>query len=108
MLTLLAEVLREPAFDAKEFEQLRASGSRASSSRRSEPPRSPSPPQTQLRPYPKGDIRYVETVDESDRRPQGRDARADAALPPRLLRRAAGELAVVGDFDAAALDEAGR
>ena len=65
MLTLLAEVLRQPAFDAKELEQLRAERLAGLEQQRSEPSAIAFTAfQKLLKPYPKGDIRYVDSVDE--------------------------------------------
>ncbi len=65
-LALAAEVLRQPRFDAAEFEQLRTQSITELEGRRSEP-------QALLgermarhgNPYPKGDVRYTPTLDES-------------------------------------------
>jgi zinc protease len=64
--TLLAEVLREPAFDPKEMEQLRTEWLAGMEQQRSEPSALAfNQFQRHLKPYPRGDVRYVETVDES-------------------------------------------
>jgi zinc protease len=65
VLQLLAEVLREPAFPAAEFEALRQENITRLDSSRSEPQAiALQNEQRRLHPYPKGDVRYVETIEE--------------------------------------------
>ena len=65
VLTLMTEVLREPAFDAKELEQLRAERLAGLEQQRSDPSTiAVTAFQKHLNPYPKGDIRYVDSIDE--------------------------------------------
>ena len=105
VMTLLAEVLRQPAFDAKELEQLRAEALAGMEQQRSEPTTIASTAfQKLLRPYPKGDIRYVDSIDEGV-------ANVKAVTREQLQRfhreyfgAQPAQLAVVGDFDAAALE----
>ena len=61
VLALVAEVLREPAFDPKELEQLRAEMARGyrAAAQRSVGARLHRSSSRHLKPYPKGDIRYV-------------------------------------------------
>jgi zinc protease len=105
VMALIAEVLREPAFDAKELEQLRSERLAGLEQQRSEPTTIAGTAfQKTLKPYPKGDIRYVESVDEGV-------ADIKAVTREQLQRfhrdffgAQPAQLAVVGDFDAAALE----
>jgi zinc protease len=106
VLALVAEVLREPAFDPKEIEQLRAEWLAGMEQQRSEPSALAFTQfQRHLKPYPRGDIRYVETVDEGI-------ASVKAVTREQMLRfhhdffgAQPAQVAVVGDFDAAALEK---
>ena len=99
-LTLLGEVLRNPTFDAKEFEELRRQNLANLEEQKSDP-------QTlaftsfsrYLAPYPKGDPRYIPTIDESVA--DYTSASVDDAKRFYLEYYGAsdGEIAVVGDFD---------
>jgi zinc protease len=65
VLQLVAEILREPAFPASEFEALRQEQITHLDAQRSEPQAISFRKQAQLtHPYPKGDFRYVPTVEE--------------------------------------------
>jgi len=99
-LKLLGEVLREPSFPEKEFEELKREDLAQFEESRSEPTSQGSIAyQRYLNPYPKGDPRYVSTVDEQV-------ADYSAATLDQVRRfyaefygASTGELAVVGDFD---------
>jgi zinc protease len=105
-LALVAEVLREPAFDEKEFTLLREELLADLEADRSEPG-------TQgriawrraLSPYPKGHPYYVASLDE-----QLEDVKAVTLEQVRAFHRefygaSQGEVAAVGDFDPAALQK---
>ena len=104
VMSLVAEILRQPSFDPKEFEQLRTE-SLAQTEAQSKEPNTLAGMEfsRHLAPYPKGDPRYQSTVEEqladlkSVTREQAMQFHKDfyGAQPA--------ELAVVGDFDAAAL-----
>ena len=104
-LSLLAEVLREPAFDAKELEQLRAERLAGLEQQRSEPSAIAFTAfQKLLKPYPKGDIRYVDSVDEGV-------ADIKAVTREQMLKfhrdffgAQPAQFAAVGDFDADKLE----
>lgn len=66
VMQLVAEILREPSFPADEFDQLKRQNLAAVEEQKSEP--------TQiaftafgrhLSPYPKGDVRYISTAEET-------------------------------------------
>src|SRR6185436_8909585 len=64
-LALLGEVLRDPKFDPKELEELRTERLAGIEQQRSEPSTIAFTAfQKLLKPYPKGDIRYVDSIDE--------------------------------------------
>jgi len=101
VLRLVAEVLRSPSFPEKELETLRQENLAAIEEQKSDPNAIGETTYSRhMNPYPKGDVRYVETPDE---------ALADyktAALPDvkkfyaDYYGASRAELAVVGDFDA--------
>jgi zinc protease len=101
-LRLIGEVLREPAFDGRELEELRRENLASIEQNRSEPTALGSNAyQRYLNPWPKGDPRYVATFDEQV-------ADYTAATLDEVRRFYAenygasnGELVVVGDFDPA-------
>jgi len=65
VLELALEVLREPAFPAAELETLRQQALSGIEGQKAEPQAIVSRAlQSHLNPYPKGDVRYVPTVDE--------------------------------------------
>ncbi len=103
-LRLVGQSLREPALDAKEFELLRSDQLAQLDDQRSEPTALGSIAyQRLLNPHAKGHPLYIQTIDE-----QGAELRALTADDVRRFHRdfygaSAGELAVVGDFDRAAI-----
>jgi zinc protease len=102
VLRLAAEILREPAFPEKEFEELRQENLAGIEQQRSEPDAVGSNVfQRHMNPYPKGDVRYVETLDES------LEAYTTATLAESrkfygdYFGASNGQIAVVGDCDEA-------
>jgi zinc protease len=102
VLRLLGEVLREPAFDPREFDELRQQRLAALEENRSDPQALAfTALQRYLSPYPKGDPRYVATIDE--------DIAELTAVTVEDVRRFYAEtygagnaqLAIVGDVDPA-------
>jgi zinc protease len=104
VMKLVAEVLREPSFDAKEFALLQQERLASLESQRSEP-------NTQGRiafaratsPYPKGHPYYADTLDESLEGIKGTTLEQVRAFHRDFYGASQGELAAVGDFDAEAL-----
>jgi len=100
-LDLIAQILREPAFDTSEFRTLKQENLAAIEAQRSEPTALGFLAfQRQLRSYPRGDPRHVATLDE-----QTEDyTNATIDQVRRFYRDFYGasnaEIAVVGDFDA--------
>lgn len=65
VIRLVAEVLREPSFPSSEFDQLKQERLASLESARSEPQAiSAVALRRHLNPYPKGDVRYVPTIEE--------------------------------------------
>jgi zinc protease len=105
-LRLVAEVLREPAFPADEFEQLRQQRLAGLEQARSEPQAvGQLELQRHLRPYPKGDVRYVSTVAESIDEVKAVTLDEAKRFYSDFYGASNGELAVVGDFDAAEISK---
>jgi zinc protease len=106
VLTLLTEVLREPAFDPKELEQLRAEWLAGMEQQRSDPSALGfNQFQRLLKPYPRGDIRYVESIEEGIA-----DVKAVTREQVQRFHRdffgaQPAQVAVVGDFDPAAIEK---
>jgi zinc protease len=103
VLTLVTEVLREPAFDAKELEQLRAERLAGVEQQRSEPTALGfTAYQKKMKPYPKGDIRYVDSIDEAVANIKTVTRAQLQAFHRDFYGAQPAQMAVVGDFDAPA------
>ncbi len=99
---LAAEVLREPAFPEKEFEELRQENLAAIEQERSEPNSVGSNFfERHMNPYPKGDVRYVETLEESLESYKAATLGEARKFYGEYYGSSNGQLAVVGDFDEA-------
>ena len=105
VLRLGAEILREPAFPEKEFEELRQENLAAIEQQKSEPNAlAPNAFQKHMNPYPKGDVRYVESLDEALASYKAATLEEAKAFYSGFYGASTGELAVVGDFDAAQVE----
>ncbi len=101
-LRLLGEVLREPSFPEKEFEELKREDLAQFEQNRSEPTSQGSIAyQRYLSPYPKGDPRYVSTMDEQVADYSAATLEDVRRFYAEFYGASNGELAVVGDFDPA-------
>ena len=104
VLTLAAEILREPSFPAPEFEQLKREIAASLEETRTDPDSMAERELARLdNPYPAGDVRYQPTLDEelaSYDKAKLDDVRRFHA---QFAGGAAAELAIVGDFDADAV-----
>jgi zinc protease len=100
VIRLVAEVLREPAFPANEFEQLKQEELAAIEQQRSEPL---AIGQTEFRryisPYPKGHPNYVTTPDEDVAELKAITLDDVKKFYADFYGASTGELAVIGDFD---------
>jgi zinc protease len=100
----VSEVLRQPSFDPKEFEQLRTEMLARFEAQTKEPTLLAGTEFSRhLAPYPKGDVRYQPTPDEqlADIKSVTRDQAVQ--FYKDFYGAQPAELSVVGDFDAAAL-----
>lgn len=101
-LRLVSEVLREPRFDPKEFEQLKQERLASLEEQKPEPMVQASIAfQRTLRPYPKGHPRYAETIDEQIANVTATTLDDLKRFHAEFFGVGGGELAVIGDFDAA-------
>ena len=101
-MALLAEVLEQPAFDAKEFEELVRSNASLLEAGRSEPQvQAILAAQRRLNPVPKGSPLYQATMDEQLADLKAAKVEELKAFHARFYGAAAATVAVVGDFDAA-------
>lgn len=102
VLRLVAEILREPSFPADEFEQLRQQRLAGLEQAKSEPQAIGSQAlQRHLRPYPKGDVRYISTTDESIADVKAATIDDARTFHADFYGASNGEMSVVGDYDAA-------
>jgi zinc protease len=100
VLEILRQVLREPLLPADQFEVLKL-GRVANLEQTLTEPASLAPRllQRELNPYPKEDIRYVPTIEESIARLRNATHDQIAKLHREYLSSQAGELTIIGDFD---------
>ena len=102
VLQLLASVLREPAFDAKEFEELRHENLASLEQQRSDPIALGSQAYNRTTsPWPKGHPRATPTFDESVADYTAVQLTEARSFYAQFLGGSSGELAIVGDFDPA-------
>ncbi len=101
-LTLVAEVLREPAFDAKEFAQLQQESLASLENARTQPESvgGRAYQRTLSAHYPKGHPYYVPTLEEEVEATQKTTLEEVRAFHRDFYGASQGELAAVGDFDA--------
>jgi zinc protease len=102
----VSEVLREPAFDAKELEQLRTEWLASMEQQRSDPSALAFTAfQKHLKPYPANDIRYVESIDESIATTKAVTRDQMVRFHQTFFGAQPAQMAVVGDFDAAEIQK---
>jgi zinc protease len=101
LMRLIAEILREPAFPASEFEQLKLQALTNIESRRSEPNAvALNALYRHLNVHPKGDVRYVGTFDEQIAGYKAVTLDEVKAFHTDFYGASNGQLTIVGDFDA--------
>jgi zinc protease len=99
-IQLLGEILREPAFPAAEFDAMKRRSRAQSEMMRTEPTLLAANRLSRaLSPYPPADVRYVPTPEESEKRLESVTLAQVKEIYDTQLGAAAGELAIVGDFD---------
>ena len=100
VLEILRQVLREPLLPAAEFEIMKAERLAGMEQMKTEPAMlAPRLLQRTLSPYPKDDVRYQPTIEESIVRLQAATYAQIAQLYREYLGSQQGELTIVGDFD---------
>ncbi|PWU15536.1 MAG: insulinase family protein [Verrucomicrobia bacterium] len=100
VIEILGQVLREPALPAEEFDVLKNERLAFLQQMRTEPAMlGPRLLQRELNTYPRDDVRYVTTIDESIERLKDTKYEQVAQLYREYLGSQAGELTIVGDFD---------
>ena len=106
VLDVVREMLREPGFDAKEFELLRSQTIAELESQLQEPQVLAMRDVTRsLNPYERGDIRYDATVEEELQDIKALKLEEVQSLHANFLSGSQGEVSVVGDFDPAEVQE---
>ena len=101
VLRLVAEILREPAFPQNEFDLLKQETLTNFENNRSEPTSvAITAANTHFNRYPKGDIRYAGSLDETIAEVKALTLDQVKAFHKDFYGASNGELAVVGDFDA--------
>ena len=100
VLDLVAEILREPSFPADEFDQLKQEALAGLERSKSEPAAIASRAmQRHLSPYPKDDIRYVETIEEAIDNTKNVTLAQVKDFHKSFYGASYGEVAIVGDFE---------
>ena len=101
-LKLVEEVLRQPSFPADEFEVLKRETLTDLEKSKIEPTALAfTAMRRSLSPYPKGDVRYVPTIDEDIEQTKAATLEQVKDLYAKQVGGTVGELAVVGDFNPA-------
>ncbi len=105
-LALAADVLRNPSFPDSEFEQLKLQALTGLEASRREPGNIAAMAMAQhFDPWPRGHPLHVQSLDESIARTKAVQLDAVRAFHRDFYGSAAGEIAIVGDFDAAAVKQ---
>ncbi|MBA3975817.1 MAG: insulinase family protein [Candidatus Solibacter sp.] len=100
VLDLVAEVLKEPAFPENEFENLRQAQLAAMEGQKSEPQAlAMIELQRKMAPYAKGDVRYVDTIDESIADLKAAKLDDLKAFYKDFYGASNGEAVIIGDFE---------
>ncbi len=100
VMRLAAEVLREPSFPAEEFDQLKRQTLASIEEQKSEPIQIAFTAfNRHLSPYPKGDIRYVRTTDETIADLNAATLDAAKQFYKDFYGASDATLSVIGDFD---------
>ncbi len=101
VINIVAEILKEPSFPENEFETLKLQNITGLESGRSEPTQvAIRAMQRHFNRYPAGDVRYSPTLDESIANVKAVTLADVKAFHKEFYGASAGEVAIVGDFDA--------
>jgi zinc protease len=102
VLRLAAEALRQPAFPAAEFDQLKREALTKLEQSRTDPTAIARRAAARAgNPYPPEDVRYTPTIDEEIVRVKAVDLAAVKAFYTKFYGASHAEIAIVGDFDVA-------
>jgi zinc protease len=100
VLDLAAEVLREPAFPADEFESLRQQQIAGVENQKTDPAAIAGQAYARhINPYPKGDVRYVATFDEQIEELRSLTVDQLKKFHSDFYGASNGEVSLIGDFD---------
>ncbi len=106
VMDLIAEVLRQPSFPESEFEALKQQELTGLENQRTEPTAIAfQQAERHLRPYPKGDVRYVPTIDEEIQDIKAVKLEDVKKFYSDFYGTSRAELAIVGDFEPEALEK---
>ena len=109
VMELVAEVLREPSFPESEFETLKQQQITMLEAERSEPQAiALQNAERIINPYPKGDVRYVPTLDEEIAEIKAVKLDDVKSFYKKFYGASRAEFAAVGDLDAESLRKADR
>ena len=101
VLEILKQILREPSLAEEEFEILQRETLAKLEQQLTEPQfLAMTRVRRTVSPYPKGDVRYIPTIEEDLARTKSATREQLVKLRDEYLGNTAGEVAVVGDFDA--------
>ncbi len=104
VISLVGQLLRDPALPADAAEELRRQALASIAAQRYEPAAvAANALQRHGNPYPRGDLRYVPTLDETLQDVQGTTLDQVRAAHRRFLSAASGEFSAVGDMDVSAV-----
>jgi zinc protease len=107
VVDLLADILRNPAFPADEFEKMKRERLQGIEAGLTEPQAlAANALRRKIAPYAKGDVRYAATIPEEIERLKACTVDDVRKLYETHLGASAGELAIVGDFDPQAATDA--
>lgn len=99
-INLLGEILREPAFPEDEFEQMKMRSLAGLKTMGNEPAMLAANQMARaLSDYPKGDVRYAKTMEETIEEIEGLTLEQIKKVYQEQLSSAVGQIAIVGDFD---------
>jgi zinc protease len=102
VLAIVTDILKNPTFDAEEFEKLRQESLAGIESQKSDPQGLAfNAFQRTMNPYPKSDIRYVATIDEQLENTKAVKAEDLKKFYNDFYGASAATVSVVGDFDEA-------
>ena len=106
VLDLVAEILREPAFPQSEFDPLKQQQLAALEAQKSEPQvMAMLALQRHFSPYPKGDVRYVPTLEERIAEVSATTLDQLKAFHRDFYGASHGQITVIGDFEVAAVQQ---